>query len=554
MRAILRIAGQILAAERWALARGIALAVIVLAFGVALLGLSGWFITAAGMAGLAGLGIAFDVFRPSAGVRFLALGRTAARYGERLLTHDATLRSLAALRVRLLKSLSRRAPAQLTRLRASEQLNRITLDVDALDGIALRLLIPLAAGAVTLAATFTALWLLVDPLVVIWLAASFVAGVAAALALVFARSRSPSRRARLALNALRMRMVDMLRARTALTMAGQLDAHQAVVFSADRRLRRAEAAVDRAERTGGFLLSAAETVAAAGVLAIGGVLVRDGTIGAAPTALGFLATLALAEVAVPLRRGLSEYGRMADAAGRVCAMLDDGAATGPAPGAGFQPVRTVGGVLSFKGVGYRYPHAKAAILKDFSLALRAGETVALTGPSGSGKSTLLHLAAGLLGGYRGSVSIDGRPVPEYQEPDLRRVLALLPQCSMLMSGTIREALTMAEPGLGDAEAWAALEAVALDTVVVARGGLDSRLGEAGTGLSGGESRRLALARVLVRKPRIVLLDEPTEGLDRETAETVLAGMRAYLPDATFLMASHRAAERAFAGRIVAVQD
>ena len=107
MRALWRVLKLLLGASPRAMARGAALAVTVLLMGVALLGLSGWFITATGLAGLAGIGIAFNVFQPSAGVRLLALGRTAARYGERLLTHDATLRALAALRVDLLRRQAR---------------------------------------------------------------------------------------------------------------------------------------------------------------------------------------------------------------------------------------------------------------------------------------------------------------------------------------------------------------------------------------------------------------------------------------------------------------
>merc|ERR1712025_419406 len=106
--------------------------------GAALLGLSGWFVTAAGLAGIAGIGIGFDMFRPSAGVRFLALGRAAARYGERVLTHDATLRALTALRVSLLRGQARRDARGLARLRGETALTRIVADVDALDGLALR--------------------------------------------------------------------------------------------------------------------------------------------------------------------------------------------------------------------------------------------------------------------------------------------------------------------------------------------------------------------------------------------------------------------------------
>ena len=134
MRPVLRIVRLLLAAAPWAMVRGAALSVVVLLMGAALLGLSGWFITATGVAGLAGLGIAFDVFRPSAGVRFLALGRTAARYGERLLTHDATLRALAALRVTLLRRHAGADARALMGLRSESVLTRIVSDVDALDG------------------------------------------------------------------------------------------------------------------------------------------------------------------------------------------------------------------------------------------------------------------------------------------------------------------------------------------------------------------------------------------------------------------------------------
>ncbi|MCB1417427.1 MAG: ABC transporter ATP-binding protein, partial [Nitratireductor sp.] len=170
---MLAIMQRIWSREWWSLTRGTVLMAIVVLAGIALLGLSGWFITAAGMAGLAGIGIGFDMFRPSAGVRFLALGRTAARYGERMLTHDATLRSLARLRVQLLSALASTPFARLPALRASKQLNRITQDVDALDGIALRLFIPAISAALALLATAVALALLVDGSIVVGLLASY---------------------------------------------------------------------------------------------------------------------------------------------------------------------------------------------------------------------------------------------------------------------------------------------------------------------------------------------------------------------------------------------
>jgi len=549
MKALLLIIRSIWAREWWSLLRGTALAVVVLIAGIALLGLSGWFITAAGLAGLAGLGIAFDVFRPSAGVRFLALGRTAARYGERILTHDATLRSLARLRVHLLDAMAHLPFSRLPALRASEQLNRITRDVDALDGVALRLFIPVVAALTTLALTAAILWFLVDPALVIWLCASYVPGAVLALGLVALRSRAPSRMGQLALGAFRMRFVDLMRARTDLAVFGRLAERSEHVLAAEARTRAAVARNDRIERAGGFVLSVTESVAAAGALLIGALLAQSGTIDPAIAALGFFATLALAEALAPLRRGMAEIGRMIDAARRVNRILES-RADGIRQQAGSRTsADPAAPVLALRGVGFRHEGADRPVVEGFDLQVNAGETVALVGPSGGGKTTILHLAAGMLVPQSGIVEIGGRPLGRCGETGLRQAVTLLPQRSALLSGTIHDALALARPDLDVREAWAVLAAVALDTVIDERGGLDSRLGESGAGLSGGESRRLALARALLRRPALLLLDEPTEGLDRATAEKVLAGIRQYLPDAAILLASHREAERNFADRV-----
>lgn len=547
MKHLVPIIRHVWSQDWWSLLRGTALAVVVLIAGIALLGLSGWFITAAGAAGLAGIGIAFDMFRPSAGVRFLALGRTAARYGERILTHDATLHSLARLRVKLLAAMAKAPFARLPSLRASEQLNRITRDVDALDGIALRLFIPIIAAASALALTAAVLWFLVDPALVIWLFAGYGPGTVLALAFVALRSRGPSRSGQLALNAFRTRFVDLLRTRTDLAVFGRLDAKATHVVTAERRMRDAKMENDRIERAGGFILSTTEYATAAGALLIGALLARQGTIDPALAALGFFATLALAEILMPLRRGMSEIGRMTDAARRVNRLLESkpeirtGTATPTVAGC-----RTA---LVMRDVRFVHDRAETPVIEDFNLEVTAGEIVALVGPSGGGKTTLLQLAARMAPATDGVIEICGRDTRNWDEAAFRATVALLPQRSALLSGTIREALALARPEIDDSEAWAALKAVCLDDVIRDRGGLDSRLGESGVGLSGGESRRLALARVILRRPALLLLDEPTEGLDRATAEQVLSGVRNYLPEAAILLASHRAAERKFAGRI-----
>lgn len=543
MTALWHIFRLILRDQRVALLRGAALSLVVLLAGVALLGLSGWFITAAAAAGLAGTGAMFDVFRPSAMVRFLALGRTAARYGERVLTHDATLRALAGLRVRLLRGLLRAPHDRLVRLRGAQALNRLMADVDALDGVPLRLVLPIGAGLSALAISGVALWGLVHWTVALWVAGGFALGAALVLTRTARQAVAPSRRAEMAAQAFRSRLIDLIRARADLAIYGRLTAQRDAVLAADQRRDLARADLDRIERRAGFALSVLGTLVAAGALGLGMELARAGVISVPMAAVGFFASLALIEAVAPLRRAMADLGRMMLAARRVRANL---VPVDPAPVLA-EVLPPITGLV-FDAVSFARPGSLRPVLEGLSLSLSPGQTMALTGVSGAGKSTALLLAAGLLRPGAGRVLLDGRPLTGWSETALRSRLMLVPQRAALMAGSVRDALQLAAPEAADTALWAALRAVALEAVVAARGGLDATLGPGGSGLSGGEARRLVLARALLRRPAVLLLDEPTEGLDDATARMVLAGLREFLPDAAILTASHREAETDWADR------
>ncbi len=517
MRPLLSALRLLLGAAPWAMARGAALSLLVLLMGAALLGLSGWFIAATGLAGLAGIGIAFDVFRPSAGVRFLALGRTAARYGERLLTHDATLRALSALRVALLRRFAALDARGLARLRGEGALTRIVADVDALDGLVLRLALPVLAGLAAHLLVFAALgWLAGWPVAL----AVLLGWLPAAALILWRLGRAPSDEAEARGQALWRGVIDAIRDRDALILSGRLAAAEAGLADLDRAARAAAAAVDRADRAAGAALSVLAPVAAALALLAGAALIERGAAGVAVAGIGVFVALALAETVLPLRRGFGELGRMAGAARRLSpgdVARAAGGAAEPAPGAPALEIRRGG----------------------FALRLMPGEAVALTGASGAGKTTILMEIAGLLPAE--GVALWGRAPADWTEGPLRDRLAALPQRSALIAGTVRDNLSLSGP-VPEAALWAALEAAALAGTVRARGGLDARLGEGGAGLSGGEAKRLALARALIRKPSLLLLDEPTEGLDAATAARVLEGARRALPEAAILAALHRGAD------------
>lgn len=548
MKRLLRIFVRVWRPHLKGLALGSLLAVLVLVAGIALLGLSGWFITATGIAGLAGIGIAFDVFSPSAAIRFLALGRAAARYGERVLTHDATLRGLAELRGQLLAGMTRMPLRRLAALNGSERLNHLTLDVDALDGLALRLVIPLLSAFFVVAAFLLLLWQIESGAVAAWQGGSYGLGLMLALALMLKVSLRPSRLAHKALQAVRLRFIDLMRARPELAVSGQMELQRQAVMDAQSRLQRDQARVDLAERISGVLLASAGTIAAAGSFYLGIRLAEAEVIDPALAAFGFFGALAVGEIIAPIHRGISELGRMMDAARRVDGQIVGEDAAPAVPGAMPRPAGYDAPVLQFERVAYS--QYGRMILQDFEIAVRAGETVALTGPSGIGKSTVLLLAMGQLLPASGHILLDGREVRTMNESALFSLAVMLPQRSALMSGSIMDSLRLASPDVDESEAWSALRAASLDQTVSAKGGLGFILGEGGSGLSGGERRRLALARVLLRRPRLLLLDEPTEGLDEKIARQVLTGIRDFLPEAAILMASHRTIEREFASRIV----
>ena len=542
---VLRLLWRAHPAAMW---RGALLAVLVLLMGAALLGLSGWFITATGLAGIAGVGIAFDVFRPSAGVRGLALGRAAARYGERLLTHDATLRALAALRVTLLRRLERFPVAELRRLRGASALTRITADVDALDGVVLRLALPIAAALLTHVVVFLGLWALTSHAIAISVAAGYLLGGGLVLWRVGRATLGLSARAESATQDMRRRAIGLFRGRREAILQGALPRWRGGLDAAEAEARAAMDELDRIDSRAGMALSAIVTLSVAGVFALAGWLVLETELDPALAAIGVFVALALGETLLPLRRGMSEIGRMRDAAERVLA--EPPARDLARPSASSPAVVSAKAVLELRHLSLARPGWSRLLLHDLSFALAPGETLALRGASGLGKSTLLDVIAGLEPVTAGEVSLLDRPLATWPEADLREVLTLVPQRAALVSGTVLENLALARPGLTEAEATAALEAVQLAQTVAARGGLSSPLGEGGAGLSGGQARRLVLARALLRQPKLLLLDEPTEGLDAATARKVLVGIRKFLPDAAIVTASHRAAELESADQVI----
>lgn len=512
---------------------GLVLAVLTVLAGMGLLALSGWFITATALAGLvAASALVFDVFMPSAGIRLLALGRTAARYGERLLTHDAALAALARLREHLFRGLAAGAQGS-GRLRyPARALFRLTADLDALESLFLRLLVPAcgALGAALLAGAVLG-WQApaLGALAVLWLLAVGL-GTAAWLARA---ARAPAQRRALALERLRAQAIDLVSGQTELVMASRQGAQCAQLARADRRLARADRRLNRLDLRAGALYGVAGSLTLALALIAVAALVQAGRLDAPGAALVLLLALGAMEPFGALRRGALDAGRSWLAARRLAAPL--AAAGAPAPT--LAPPQEEGLALHLAGVQARHPGSRVELLQGFSLDVAAGERVALIGPSGAGKSSVLALVLGELRAQSGQ--LNARPH------------AWLGQRTDLFMGSLRENLRLAAPGAPDAVLWAALEAAGLAAEVRALPeGLDAQLGEDGLGLSGGQLRRLALARLLLQPHALWLLDEPTDALDAATAAEVLRQLDMRGQGRAWLMATHLRREAALADRLV----
>lgn len=545
MKSISKMALMLLRGEVRAFARGMVLTVAVLGMGAALLALSGWFITASAAAGMVGLGTVFNVFAPSAMVRFLALGRTAARYSERLTTHDATLRALSNLRVRLLAGVLRSPYRQLERLRVSIYLNRVTADVDALDGMALRLILPGAAGLAVIVVSAAVVAGLVHPSVGLVILLGYGIAPTVIFAVGQRLAKRPARRSEAGMQALRSGFIDLIATREELVAFGQMPQAVASVEKAAAYQSQGQAAVEWVERQTGLWLEITGWTVVAVAIGLGADLAQAGEISAAQAAIGIFAALALSEAVAPVRRALSEIGRMRSAANRIVPLAekaDKGAASVPAI--------AISGPLIASDI--EASRGGVALFDPLNFSVAGGETVALTGRSGCGKSTVLLMASGQLVPSAGLFSIGDIPLDQINPDNRARQIAMVPQRHALVAGTLAANLRLAAPQAPDGALWQVLEATQLAQTIREKGGLGARLGFRGAGLSGGEARRLVLARALLCKPEILLLDEPTEGLDAPLAIAVLQGIRRMLPDAAILMAAHRPEEVAFADRVIAV--
>ncbi len=529
---------QLLGMRRYWLLGGAALMLLTAAANLGLLALSGWFITATALAGLAlaaGAGMQLDIYTPGAGIRLFAVGRAVTRYLERLVNHEAVFRILADLRVWLFRKLLPLDTGTLAGLRNGELLNRLTTDIDTLDHLYLRVLGPVAVAA---------LGLLGGLLFLGWLAPSMALAMglvllpAALLASWLTGHQASAAAARLGELDSRMRehLVGDLQAQAELHVFGAARRRQESLLALDTQRLSAR------QRLAG-IQALSQGILIAGMLAALWLALQNGIGAVQQEAItgpvmvaALLAVFALGELLMPLTQAFLLLGRVRWSARRLTELAATPAAIQPPARPAPAPAEHA---LNFSHVGFRHRPDQPACLSGLDLSLRPGERVAILGPSGSGKSTLLRLALREADPEQGMVTLGGVDLRELSPQSIHSRISWLGQRTTLFAGTLAMNLRLGTPEATDADLWRVLDAVALaDAVAALPQGLDTWLGEGGSGLSGGQSRRVALARTLLKPAPVVLLDEPTEGLDRATEKAVLQGIEPWLQHRSVLIIAH----------------
>lgn len=514
---------------------GLVLMITGLASSIGLLTTSGWFLAATA---IAGLGTLFNFFYPSASVRGLAISRTLFRYFEKLVTHDATFRILAKLRVQVFEKIIPLSPAVLNRYRNSDLLNRLVSDVDTLDSLYLRLIAPFITAIFVILAMCIGLSFVNTPLA-LGLGISL-------LLLVFV---IPT-----VFYQLGKKFGDKLVHSRALYRTQFLEFIQAqaelLLFNAEDKLKNNMAKTEtnwQADQQKEANLSGFSTALS---LFLNGLIIAamlwfssqaefgNDEYRMAFIALFTFAALASFEILMPLGSAFLHIGQVIASAERVTDIIDQ------------QPLVTFNGKAEFdqnattlieaKDLSFTYPERQNRALENLNLIIQKGKKIAILGKTGSGKSTLLQLLVRNYDANQGELFLAGKPIADYAEDTLRSQFCFLTQRVHVFSDTLRQNLQFASAvNILDEKMIEVLNQVGLGKLLEQEQGLDIWLGDGGRPLSGGEQRRLGLARILLNDAPILLLDEPTEGLDRETERQILRLILAHAENKTLIMVTHR---------------
>lgn len=515
------------------LSLGMLLAFATLSASIGLLTLSGWFISASAVAGLTIARETFNYMLPGGGVRGLAMSRTAGRWGERVVSHNATFKLLTDLRIFFFKKLAPLIPGRISNLRDADLLNRLVADVDAMDHVYLRLVSPVTVGVfgiffLTLFLMWfdTSLGLILGSILLIMLLIWPV--------LFYKLGKRNGGELTQNKADLRVTTLDWIEGYSELTL-----------FGAEERYRNAILETQQKLMANQFVNANLTGMASAALMLFNGLtlvlmlwLAADGVGGNAPDpfiALMAFATMASFDLLMPIAGAFQHLGQTLSSARRLNEVILS------EPEVQFadekldinKPLD-----ITFSNVTFNYPDSERSVLNAVDLTIPATNKVAIVGQTGSGKSTLIQLLTRYWDPKKGYISIAGIELTQWNESQLRESISVVSQRVDILNGSLRDNLLIAKPDANDEHLANILKDVGLEKLLE-NDGLDSWLGDGGRQLSGGEKRRVGIARAILHDAPILLLDEPTEGLDKQTEQSIMALFEEHFEGKTVIFITHR---------------
>jgi thiol reductant ABC exporter CydC subunit len=473
------------------------------------------------------------------GVQFFALSRGLCRYAERVVGHDAAFRVLSDLRVSVYERLEQLAPLGLPAFGSGDLLARLIGDIDSLQDLLLRVVPPFAIALLVGAATVGLVWWMLPAAGLILLVALLLAGTLVPWLTGTLAARTEARQAA-ARGELTSSVVDLIEGAPELAVNGATAEQLERALAADAELTQLAGTAARTAGIGQGLGSLCVGLAMWGALVVGVSAVHEGRLEGVLLAGIVLIPLVAFELVTGLPSATQTLQRVRRSAARVFEVMNTPASVSePAHPVALAPPPHS---LRVRDLSYSYPGARSWALAGVDLDLSPGRRVAVVGPSGAGKSTLAAVLLRFLAYDGGSVMLDGVEISELAGDESRRVVGLVAQDAHVFDSTLEENLRLAKRDATRTELCSALDSARLlDWTTRLPAGLDTEVGERGARMSGGQRQRLAIARALLADFPVLILDEPGEHLDTQTADAIVVDLLAITEGRTTLLITHRLA-------------
>ena len=527
----------------WQILIGLSLSILTLFASVFLLSLSGWFLASTAFVGVAGL-YSFNYMLPAAGVRAAAITRTAARYMERLVDHNTTFKILAYLRTLAFRKLLPLSANQLAQYQKADLLNRFIVDIDALDHLYLKLFSPIVTALIMIAILFIGLSYINLPIALMITIILTLTLLTVPVIFYYAGKQLGETLAKQQSD-YRSQLISYLQGQAELTL-----------FNAQAKYRDKLDELESQWLSNQQRQSTLMALSSALILLISGFLtllvlwlITQYTLSPL-VALFVFVCLASAEILMPIPNAFIFLGQVIASASRITAIFSQ------TPEITFvkegKKLDLTMAKLHFDKVNFSYPNQPFIILKDFSLTVESGEHIGLIGKTGCGKSTLLNLINRIWEPNSGSICLNNIPINQLDEKTLRQAIAVVPQVITIFSDTLRQNLLIGNEQATDQQLIDVLHQVELDKLLITEKGLDLLIGQGGRALSGGEIRRIGIARALLHHSPLILMDEPTESLDQQTEQQIIKLIQQSCKGKTLLMVTHRLIDNPLFDRVISL--